>query len=497
MEKMFVVVSLMMKGKWSKGVTKMKTNIAVLTFLICIVMVTTAVKADALLPTNGDFSGGTHAGNGGNVMPLLWNDWTNVLAGWGNPTTDVDYNTGGYVVAKIDGTNATPGGYAVVYQESTMSLAAIGIPEWTLPFPINFSADINDLIPGGGGPGAILKVECYSDLSGTICTNPGPSSCGDERQITVSGSTRANYLENYTIPVTTKSIKFVFGVSTGWGGPNLKASSFAFDNLRIGWWWLGAGTPALYPVPIIGAGVNPANKVISWTNPEGAVNADVYLQESTTPIVEPYPPWVNGTKIAHNTTAQSLTVPSIQANRYYYWVVDVNMAANPEVNVVPGFVWDFQTLETPPTVNAGADQYLVATASPMTLILNATAADDHGITTYAWTDITNPADKDPATVVTIVSPTTEDTNVTLTNPTGGVTGYYQFTLTVTDTAAQTTADTVAIGVYGTCAAAAIADPNDNYDGTGDFNGDCKVDLYDFDLFADKWLNCDSLRRACP
>ena len=209
-------------------------------------------------------------------------------------------------------------------------------------------------------------------------------SADEEIQITTSGSTWANYTASFVIPATTKSVKFVFGVSTGWGGPNAKPSSFAFDNLRIGYWY--GGTPALYPVPIIGAGQNPANKVISWTNPEGAVNADVYLQESTTPIANP-DPRVNGTRIAQNTTAQSLTVSSIQANRYYYWVVDVNMGSY----VVPGFIWDFQTNETPPTVNAGADQYLVATASPMTLTLNATAADDHGITTYAWTDITVPS----------------------------------------------------------------------------------------------------------
>jgi hypothetical protein len=485
MKKMFVAVSLMMKGKWSKGVTGMKTNIAVLTFLICIVMVTTAVGADVLLSTDGNFSGGTHVGRGGNIMPLLWDNANNIIdGGWGNPTADEDYNTGGYVVARVDGTNATPGGYAVVFQISTISLAALGMPEGTLPNTLYFSADINDLIPGGGGPGAILKLECYSDLTGTV-----KSGTDQEVQITTSGSTWANYTATNMVYAGTKSIKFVFGVSTGWGGPNAKPSSFAFDNLRIGLWYY---TPALYPVPIIGAGQNPANKVISWTNPEGTVNADVYLQESTVPIESPDPRG-NGTRIAQNTTAQSLNVPSIQANRYYYWVVDVNM----DSYVVQGFNWDFQTSETPPTVNAGADQYLVATASPMTLTLNATAADDHGITTYAWTDITAAGDKDPATVVTIVSPTTEDTTVTLTNPTGSVTGYYQFTLTVTDTAAQTTADTVVVGVYGTCAAAAIADPNDDYDGVGDFNGDCKVDFNDFALFADQWLNCDSLRRACP
>jgi hypothetical protein len=232
--------------------------------------------------------------------------------------------------------------------------------------------------------------------------------------------------------------------------------------------------------------------VLSWSNPKGAVNATVYLQESLTPITAK-DPWEFGTIIALNTTAQSLNVPSIQANHYYCWAVDVNMGSY----VVQGFVWNFQTVDSPPTVNAGADRYLVATASPMTFTLHGTVTEDHGVASRAWTDITAAADKDPATVVTIVSPDTNDTNVMLTNSTGSVTGYYQFTLTVTDTAGQTTADTVAIGVYGTCAAAAIADPNDPYDGVGDFNGDCKVDLYDFALFVDKWLACDSLRRACP
>ena len=489
MSKMFVGVSLMMKGKWSKGVMRMKTNIAVLTFLICFVMVTTAVKADVLLPRNGDFSGGTWIGNGGNLMPLLWNNYNNRIAvpPWGAPA-DADYNDGGYVVTEVNGTGTPSGGYAVVYMTSTMSLAAIGIPEQLIPFYLDFSADINDRIPGGGGPGSLLKVECYSDLAGVTLIN------SEEQIITTSGSTWATYKGYFVIVDTTKSLQFVFGVTTGWGGPNAKVSSFAFDNIRVGYTESEFHpSPALFPVPIIGAAHNPANKVISWTNPEGAVNADVYLQESITPIAYPANPRVNGTKIADDTTAQSLTVSSIQANRYYYWVVDVNMGSS----VVQGLLWDFQTAETPPTVNAGADQYLVATASPMTLTLNATAADDHGIATYAWTDITAPGDKDPNTVVTIVSPTTEDTNITLTNSTGSVTGYYQFTLTVTDDANQITADSVAVGVYGTCAAAAIADPNDNYDGVGDFNGDCKVDLYDFDSFADKWLNCDSLRIPCP
>ena len=125
----------------------------------------------------------------------------------------------------------------------------MGIPEGILPVEdFNFSADINDLIPGGSDPAAILKVECFSDLdgaAGTLITNPA-----QEYLITTSGSTWTNYRRNFAIPATTKSIKLVFGVSTGWAGANLKPSSFAFDNLKISVY----GGTALFPVPIMGAG---------------------------------------------------------------------------------------------------------------------------------------------------------------------------------------------------------------------------------------------------
>ena len=445
---MFVVVSLMMKGKWSKGVTEMK-NLLVLLVVFAIVS-----TASATFVTNGEFTtnmAGWNAAGGGT---------------WGAEHSTIGGNPDGYGILW---TNA--GAWGVWYQAGVEDLNTLGIPAGT---GVILQGDVNAI---GTSPltNASLKLESW-----------GPLARIEEWPTTltiVSNNTWETHSTTpYLIPTSATSLKAVL-VSIG-------AGRYGFDNIEI---LVPGGTPALRPVPIVGAGKDPANKVISWTNPEGAINADVYLEESISPDEWAYPR-TTGLLIAHNTTDQSVTVPSIQANRYYYWVVDVNMGGG---IVVPGYIWNFQTVDAPPTVDAGPNQYLVATASPMTLTLNATASDDHGITTYAWTDITAPGDKDPATVVTIVSPTTEDTTVTLTNPTGSVTGYYQFTLTVTDTAAQTAADTVVVGVYGTCAAAAIADPNDNYDGTGDFNGDCKVDLYDFDSFADRWLNCDSLRRACP
>ena len=451
MKKMFVAVSLMMKGKWSKGGTEMK-NLLVLLVVFAIVS-----TASATLVTNGEFT----------INAAGWNATGGVS--WGAEAPTVGGNPGGYVVLW---TNL--GAWSCWYQAGVEDLNTLGIPVGT---DVILQADVN-AIGTSRLTDASLKLESWGP-SGKIEEWATPFT------LAANNTWETHSTTTYTIPSNATSLKAVL-VSI----PTTAAGRYGFDNVEI---LVPGGTPALRPVPIIGAGQNPANKVISWTNPKGAVNADVYLEELTTPNENAYPQ-NSSYLIAHNTTAQSVTVPSIVANKYYYWEVDVNMGGG---TVVQGFIWYFQTMDAPPDVNAGADQYLVATASPMTIKLNATASDDHGIATYAWTDITAPTDKDPATVVTIVSPTTEDTNVILTNPSGSVSGYYQFTLTVTDTAAQTTSDTVAVGVYATCAQAAIANPNDPYDGVGDLNGDCKVDLYDFAIFVSKWLACDLLRRPCP
>jgi hypothetical protein len=381
-------------------------------------------------------------------------------------------------------------GYIVIWATPTINLTTLGIPETERP-DFMISVDINDLIPGGGLPIARISNKCLDNSqNGTA----GPNTLSnleyliDTTNLHVGWTT---YRFNFPMPAGTKSIQPHFGVNYPAGPNGVPASKFAFDNFRIGFADVFI-IPALCPIPIIGGAQNLPNQVIRWTNPQGAINADVYLQVSTVPISPSPNPRLTGTRIAHDINAESLTISSpLVVNRYYYWAVDVNMGEY----VVAGFTWDFHTTNL--NVEAGPTQYLVRTASPKTLILNATVTSDNAIATYAWTNITLATDKDPNTVVTIVSPTTEDTNVTLTNPTGGVTGYYQFTLTVTDVQGNIAADTVAVGVYGTCAAAAIADPNDYYDGVADFNGDCKVDFADFAIFAGKWLACDLLRRPCP
>ena len=487
----------------------MKTNIAVLAFLICIVMVTTAVKADVFndvnMAGNGNFSGGTHVGNWGHVLPTGWEWWSNRMdgAGWGNPTISADYNTGGYVIVQMDCNNPSPLGYATIWTTPTINLTTLGIPEVTEGTgsrdDFMISVDINDLIPGGGLPIAVISNKCLDNSqNGTA----GPNTLSDLAYYPIATNLNVGwttYRFNFPMPIGTKSIQPHFGVHYFATDPQyampVPASKFAFDNFRIG--FLGSPAPALCPIPIMGGAQNLPNQVISWSNPQGAVNADVYMVEYTTPPSYAPNPKAEGTMIAHDTTAESLTVSSLQVNRYYYWQVDVNMAANPAEDVIQGFVWNFHTTNL--NVNAGADQYLVRSASPKTLILNATVTSDNAIATYAWTDITLGADKDPYTTVTINSPATEDTTVTLTNaePNHTVDGRFQFTLTVTDVQGNIAADTVSVYVYSTCALAAIANPADNYTGAGDLNGDCKVDLYDFAVIADNWLACDSLMRSCP
>jgi hypothetical protein len=476
----------------------MKTNIAVLSFLICIVMVTTAVKAadfnDVNLPPNGNFQGGFYYGNWGHRMPNGWQWWDNLMGGYGNPTVSADYNDDGYVIVQMDCNNnstGNPHGYATIWQTPTVNLTTLGIPETALPIDMFIAVDINDLIPGGGLPIAVISNKCLDNSeNGTA----GPNTLSNLQYSIVDTNAHVGwttYRYDFPMPEGTKSIQPHFGIDYP-AGPNTgPPSKFAFDNFRIG--FLDGITPALCPIPIIGGAQNLPNKVISWTNPPRAVNADVYMMDLPSPADYGVNPRTEGTLIAHDTNAQSLTVSSLRVNRYYYWIVDVNMGSS----VVGGFIWDFHTTNL--NVVAGPTQYLVRTASPKTLILNATVTSDNAIATYAWTNITAAANKDPYTTVTIVSPTTEDTNVTLTNtePNHTVDGWYQFTLTVTDVQGNIAADTVNVGVYATCAAAAIADPNDNYTGAGDLNGDCKVDLYDFAVIANNWLACDSLRRSCP
>jgi len=274
------------------------------------------------------------------------------------------------------------------------------------------------------------------------------------------------------------------------------AGNVLYDDVYFG--PLGISKQAKFPVPADGLMTVQADTqdTLIWQNPDpnatagGTITSDVYLCEGDDPSFL--------TLIADDTADEFVAV-TLTPGSQYCWRVDCTDTGLSTTTT--GEVWTLTTTTNlTPTVDAGPDQYLVATASPMVLNLDATVTDD-GTPTISWTDLTNDWDKDPDTTVTINSPSTEDTTVTLSNDVSGVvSGYFIFELAVDDGFNDPVVDQVIVIVYNTCAEAADGDPDDDYDITGDLNLDCKKNLADFAIFASGWLDCNINRPAdvtCP
>ena len=193
----------------------------IITFLLAVFA--TVGIANAVIVPNADFEGGTYTHWTGSIIPNEWDAYWNQIEGWGSPSSAYYDSQGsnGYVVADVDGTTGG-GGFAVVFSIGDgLSLASIGFsPGQT----VTFAADIIDLIQGGGGGGAILKMESW-----------GGGAKLDELEVPIAGITEswANYSMNYTIAAGTDHIKLVVGTSTGWAAPNAVPSSYGFDNITL------------------------------------------------------------------------------------------------------------------------------------------------------------------------------------------------------------------------------------------------------------------------
>ena len=179
MEKMFVVVSLMMKGKWSKGVTEMK-NLLVLLVVFAIVS-----TASATLVTNGEFTtnmAGWNAAGGG--------------APWGAEHSTTGGNPGGYTVLWTN-----PGGWSVWYQVGVEDLNTLGIPVGTY---VILQADVNAI---GTSPltDASLKIESWGP-SGKIEEAATPFT------IASNNTWETHSTLAYTIPATATALKAVLVV---------------------------------------------------------------------------------------------------------------------------------------------------------------------------------------------------------------------------------------------------------------------------------------------
>jgi hypothetical protein len=244
------------------------------------------------------------------------------------------------------------------------------------------------------------------------------------------------------------------------------------------------------PQPAWGATADIALTQLSWTNPtsSGAITCDVYFRQMTNdPNDDPnYASPTYGshyTALATGISGNSVIMPALQRFKSYRWIVDIHDTNKPGTTN-RGYLWNFNTNNAAPVVNAGPDQYVWRgkTGDPnnVTVNLTGTTSDDGypnppAAYTKLWTQVSG-------TAVTISPNNTDSTSVVL-----SATGTYIFRLTGDDSAAQTS-DDVQIVVAETPCAAAKANPA--YSAlVGDLDSDCNVDINDLNLFVDNWLEC--------
>jgi hypothetical protein len=438
--------------------------------LVMLALCLMTVRVNAALVPNGDFESpvGTAAG---------WDVW----AGGGTVNAH-EFTTGGNPDGYVD-LNAAAGTWAGWYQPTPLPFTVLGAPAGST---ITLQADIKNF--GGNLNSAGLKLEATGGVLTEYGERPG---------VTTSWATYSINL--VTNPSNTGLIFSLMTVPADAGG----ASIDGFDNAQ-----LIVGGKALFPVPIVGGTLPAANDVLSWTNPDpnnpaDTITADVFILETDTlltkdPNLGPTILDPGVVQVGNDITDEFLVLSdagyTLQAGKYYYWAVHIT---DPEIGVVEGFDWYFlATDDAPPfNISAGADQYVWLVGGTKQFTLTGTYTDDgKSPVTVLWEDISNPLEQAPGTTVTINSPNSTATTVDVDGD-----GWYLFSFTVTD-AAGSGSDTVNVGVYVSACAAAYADPDDiqaTYPGGhGDIDGDCDVDLEDFALLAESWLDCMSDKLGC-
>ncbi len=267
------------------------------------------------------------------------------------------------------------------------------------------------------------------------------------------------------------------------------------------------------PVPSNGARVPTTQDTISWVNPDpnlagSDIYCDVYFAESYPDYKTSLDPNTNGvdpndcytlnanfldyatlvvddqpnvTSLDLTTTASSYPLTYGQS---YFWRVDTRDPSDPTTSTVIGEVYKFTADNTSPEVNAGDDVITWLTDGTVDVTMAPTVSDDGkpnppAAYTVLWEESPESAD------MVINSPTVEDTTVTITAP-----GTYTLKLTADD-GQLANFDFVIINVYADACAAAQAQSGYVYF-DGDLDGDCDVDLADFQMMAVDWLDSNAL-----
>jgi hypothetical protein len=183
----------------------------------------------------------------------------------------------------------------------------------------------------------------------------------------------------------------------------------------------------------------------------------------------------------------SQPIAGLQKDALYFWVVDESLGASGPTdwsNLIQGNIWSFETETTGPEVDAGGSIITWLEASTTTVDLNGTVTDATGdVTSILWSVLATPT----GASVNIANNSVAATTATLTQ-----TGRYVLELYAIDAMQQEDSDRMEINVYADSCEAAKNDPNGYTAPLTDLNDDCKVDFVDFAIFAEEWLQDESL-----
>jgi hypothetical protein len=283
---------------------------------------------------------------------------------------------------------------------------------------------------------------------------------------------------------------------------------------------------------VVGTGTT----VLSWTNPDpnnpaDMITCDVYFLDAGTskltadPNMGPTITDLGVVQIADDITAQTLDLTTVtpavlplQDNHYYYWAVHATDPNGGGSVTTQGDVWYFYTGDAAPVPSKPADQYMYLSqddsafgdTNPNVRYFEVTATyTDDGKSPIADVNMVNlnwgwdptngelgvekvsevwtpgPGTHTSGTVTAVYKThyAAGDPGNTTTLP-----GYWQIRLEVTDASGAAVGAAGIHRIFATCKEAAVADPDDPYEGYYDTNGDCIVNLSDFADFAEEWLS---------
>lgn len=279
-----------------------------------------------------------------------------------------------------------------------------------------------------------------------------------------------------------------FSVGSGWNGLVVRPNSY--DGFYSG---MQLRQLASFD-PFSGEQGVVIDKVLSWSapadpnlDPAYPVTYDIYMDPNSANVA--------AGNCVYESLSQSATTfdpaPDMDYFTTYYWRVDTHAKLDylSEPNVYTGQVLSFTTEQenTAPVIDAGNSIVTWLEAVQGGLLLNSPALSDlEGDATVEWAA----QPRFPSLPGTI-----SFDDASLTHPTVTIThaGIYTLTVTASDGVNPASTDSLRITVYEDSCQAAKNNPNAAYvKNTFDLDNNCVVDLDDFSVFAQNWLDDTSL-----